>query len=104
MRSIYYGLDSSGAYDIVEYWGGTDSNTARVSIYPDEFDAFWESGIIDKLNDHYGVIIDDYEEDAIGGDLSYAMECVEPWKDRLPNVYDAFRQAYERKTALLFCF
>ena len=103
-RAIFYGLDDDGTREIVDRWWASAAHTGESPITPEEFDRLWDSGIIDELNDHYDVIIDDYEIDAIGGDLSYAMKCVEPHADDLPNVYAAFKEAYERGTALLFCF
>ncbi len=103
-RVICYGLNDEGARRIVENWQAPDSCTVAVPISPDEFDCLWDSGIIDDLNEHYRVLIDDYEVDAIGGDLSYALNCVEPKAEALPNVYVAIKAAHDLGTAVLFCF
>ena len=103
-RAIFYGLNDAGTRAIVKRCCGSDGNSAEISITPDEFDRLWDSGIIDDLNDHYDAYIDDYEMDAIGGDLSYAMSLVEDHADDLPSVYAAIHEAYSRGTALLFRF
>ena len=103
-RSIYYALDAIGAREIIDNWWTSSDHAVEIPLSPNEFDILWDSGIIDDLNNHYDVAIDDYETDAIGGDLSYALNCIEPKADELPNVYCAFKEANDRGTAILFYF
>ena len=86
-----------------------DGDLKELQLDELDYQKLWESGVFDELNNHLGIIIDDYEDEMIPLEkLQEAIKVVERFSHENYNIISSFivllKIALERKTGMFFYF
>lgn len=90
--------------DEIDHGGLSSDNVEMSQITEEEFESFYESGVLEDINDHFDTILDYYEEDWIGQDLSQLLEMVKPVMETCPVVYSSIKKARDLNTGVFLNF
>jgi len=111
MRQIVVPLDSA-AMKRLDYDEAGDAELRTLELGDAAYDALWQCGIVEKLNDTLGTVIDDYEDESIEGEpsLQAAVSLVEDELESHPDcaplrrLRELIGLALEKKTGIFFYF
>ena len=80
---------------------GKRENLKEFDFPEDEIDFLFSEGVVDVLNDTFGIWIDEYEEEVIGNQfLKETEKIVAEHKDKIPVLYSALQLAIEKDTEI----
>lgn len=51
----------------------TDEELAVLQLGPEDFDALWQTGVLQDLNERLDILIDDYEDESVRGSISCGL-------------------------------
>lgn len=95
----------------LDYDESIDGDLEELDLTEEEFNQFYSSGVIDKLNEELDVIIDDYEsEDILLSQLEPAKNIVSDAVNKNPDlsilkeILKLFELAIKKKTSVSFFF
>ena len=95
---IYYALNAQGENDI-EFGTYPTENVEFISM-PDEEFSYWYNGITDKLNQQFGLLIDEYESETVPYEILEEFMKALDSEEQMPTLYSAIREAIRLKTNL----